>query len=625
MDYLFLKIRSIMSIKQIIKCFFISYGLLIFFAGCTRDNNGAQHKESFRPIIRNNTVYTANGSLIRGSFIGIEYDFPDDRMITADDIAALKQNGLNTLHVYLENNYTGRPAGYQAERCDFIVNEAERQGLYVIITIGVIDYPGDFESDTQFLKDFWEFYAERYKDREHVIFEICNEIPYLYDITPKIQADVFRIIRKHSPDAMVLFYSFPGTSEVDFLLDTPIAELERELGESLDWKNEAIAFHGYEGNETSLGAASFQQSIRKFKQAGYPIINTELPNRYELTVYVDIPLLKICEEEGISWITFTEYIRIPQRGIWRGRLEAANISWKPDFGNWPVVDAVFPFLKYRADEHIGKASAKPITDEGVVVYSFLDKDYISYKRLNFGERNPLSFSIEVKSENGGTITIRKGDENGQVLGQCLVPQGDGSRYISYNGYITTYINGINDIVLVYKEQNAENHKPLFLRNWKFELPEPKSYIDPYKIIYAYNFPYATDNIKRIASTDVLSLAPMSVDGISNGSEIHFDFLLFDNKDMKFNVRAKPIKGGSIEVFWGDFVWAEGELGICEINGTKGEWNNYTCSLRLNEVLMINQEPSYWDLKLRFRGDDSGELFEISEFYFGETKPIPNEQ
>ena len=337
-----------------LRILFILFVLLIFSVGCHRDDEHPRVKESFRPVIRNNTVYTANGTLLRGSFTGIEYDVPQDRMITSNDIALLKQNGLNSLHVYLENNYTGRPAGYQVERCDFIVDEAEKQGLYVIITIGVINYPGDFESDVQFVKDFWEFYAERYKDREHVIFEICNEMPLVEDIYAKVQADAFRIIRKHSPDAMVLFYSFPGTSEMDYILDEVIVELEKELGNSLDWKNEAIAFHGYEGIETSMGAGAFRDAIRRFKQAGYPIINTELPNRYENTVYNDTKLLKICEEEGISWISFTEYLRIPQRSTWRGRLEAAQISWQPDFGDWPVVDAVFPFITHKANENIGE-------------------------------------------------------------------------------------------------------------------------------------------------------------------------------------------------------------------------------------------------------------------------------
>ena len=608
-----------MITKQTCKRLFIFTVLSILLMGCSREVADPQIQESSRPIIRDNTVYTAKGTLLRGSFIGIEYDFSHDRMITSAEITGLKQNGLNALHVYLENNYTGRPAGYQVERADFIVDEAGRQGLYVIITIGVINYPGDFESDVKFVNSFWEFYAERYKDREHVIFEICNEMPIVEGRYAKVQADAFRIIRKHSPDAMVLFFSFPGTSEMDYLL-TVIADLEKELGNSLDWKNEAIAFHGYEGIETSFGSGAFREAIRRFKQAGYPIINTELPNRYENTVYTDTKLLKICEEEAISWICFTEYIRIPQRSIWKGRLEAAQISWQPDFGDWPVVDAIFPFIAHKSNENVGKASAKPATDTGVNVYSFTNNDYVRYERLNFGERNPLSFTAEVKSENGGLITIIKGNENGQILGKCVVPPGDGTNYISCTGYITDYINGISDISLVYEEPDAKNDKSLLLRNWQFDLPKSESYIDPYKIIHAANFPYATDKIKRAISTDKGSLAPMSVAGITTGSEIHFDFLLFDNKDMNFNVRAKTIKGGTIEVYWGDFSWADSELGICEINGTEGEWNDYSCSLRLNEVLMLEGTPTYWDLKLRFRGDASGELFEISEFYFGDSKP-----
>lgn len=592
------------------KHFIVVFLALVLLAACRRDDPTPNGNSSFRPIIRNNTIYTAKGTPIRGAFIAMDYDFPNDRMITATDIAALKQNGLNALHVYVENNYTGRPVGYQSERCDFVVEESGRQGLYVIITIGVINYEGVFrEEDIQFVMDFWEFYAERYKDKEHVIFEICNEMPYVEGLTPRIQADAFRIIRKHSPDAMVLFYSLPGTNEIEYILNTALPALEQEIEGGLDWDNEAFAFHGYEGNETSLGPAHFRRVIRDLKQAGYPTINTEVPNRYEHTIYTDVNLLGILEEEGISWTCFTEYIRIPRRSIWRGRLEAVPIVWEPDFGDWPTTNAVFPFSEYRANQYVGNATAKPV-DGGA--YSFDDKDFISYKNLYFGERNPLSFTIDVKSESGGNLYLRRGDERGEIVGQCSIPES--AAYVLCSGYVGHYLHGLNDIVLTY-----EGEKPLYLRSWKFDLPELESYTNPYQTVYACQFPYATTTVKRAVSTDTGSAAPMQVEGITDGSELLFDFVLLDNEDMTFHVRAMPLGGGTIEIHWGDFSGIESEIGICEISGTPGEWSDFSIPLRLHEVLQINGNPSYWDLKLLFRGAGTGELFKISEFRIGESR------
>ena len=82
-----------MIIKQTIKLLFA----FVVFMGCHRDDTDPQVQESSRPVIHNNTVYTAKGSLLRGSFTGIEYDFPDDRMITSSDITVLKQNGLKVM------------------------------------------------------------------------------------------------------------------------------------------------------------------------------------------------------------------------------------------------------------------------------------------------------------------------------------------------------------------------------------------------------------------------------------------------------------------------------------------------------------------------------------------------
>ena len=64
-----------------------------------------------------------------------------------------------------------RAPGYRVETIDKVVKLTRELGLYYIMTIG--NDPGTFNE--KWAVDFWKFYAARYKDETHVIFEIMNE------------------------------------------------------------------------------------------------------------------------------------------------------------------------------------------------------------------------------------------------------------------------------------------------------------------------------------------------------------------------------------------------------------------------------------------------------------------
>ncbi|MDR0490701.1 MAG: dockerin type I domain-containing protein, partial [Oscillospiraceae bacterium] len=66
------------------------------------------------------------------------------------------------------------------------------------------------------------------------------------------------------------------------------------------------------------------------------------------------------------------------------------------------------------------------------------------------------------------------------------------------------------------------------------------------------------------------------------------------------------------------------LGECDISGPAAVWSDFSCDLPGLAYLSNWSTPEYdntrWDLKLIFKGEVGQELFAISEFYLGRTKP-----
>ena len=123
-----------------------------------------------RVKIQDGTLVTDRGTLLRGAFISTDNS---DYIPTEDEIASIKELGLNSIHLYAECAALGDSAGQKYILVDSIVNMTERDSLYLVITIGGCGEEGSFNSS--FVNNFWKFYAPRYKDRTHVIYEIMNE------------------------------------------------------------------------------------------------------------------------------------------------------------------------------------------------------------------------------------------------------------------------------------------------------------------------------------------------------------------------------------------------------------------------------------------------------------------
>ena len=303
------------------------------------------------------------------------------------------------------------------------------------------------------------------------------------------------------------------------------------------------------------------------------------------------------------------------------------MTWRPDYGNWPVVDAVYPFGVRAATENAPQTTAAIAADQGSDVLSMGDGNYVTYRRLNFGTREPLAFRIGAKSTGAGVIAVHEGGPGGPVLGSCEINAS--GEYGIFRGDILTAVSGLPDITFTYAGDGL-----LMLRDWQFVLPKQISYVDPEKIIQAADYPFRTGDIVRRPSTDSGSDAWMQVEGVTNGTAIIYDFVRFPIvNSIPFHIRAMPVAGGVVEIYAGEFKHDAGifyydtfPLGRIEIGGESGVWADYTCDLDFYNSNFVNYLITdyipRWDLALVFSGAEGEELFAVSEFYIGNEKPGP---
>ncbi|MCL2060731.1 MAG: carbohydrate-binding protein, partial [Oscillospiraceae bacterium] len=356
-----------------------------------------------------------------------------------------------------------------------------------------------------------------------------------------------------------------------------------------------------------------------FVARGYPIINTEVPCRFELTQHPDVGIYNVLEQKGIAWLGFVNENLIGRPARWRGPFDAGGVAWAPDYGDWPAMGAIYPFEKRAAASNVFGTTAAAVTDRGRRVMHMESGDYVTYSRVGFGSREPLSFLLGISSPGGGSIVVREGGPGGRVLGECALPasaEGFDACNAYAGGPLMAAVGGIADITFTY-----EGSGTAVFRDWQFVLPKQISYTDPQKIIDAANYPYRTGDIVRRPSTDGGSPAELHVEGIMDGSSLLFDFVRFrDSINTSFNIRAMPLAGGSIEIWAGDFETCVWLLGICEIDGPAGAWADFSCALDMEQVQTgwthAHTSNTRWDLKLVFTGEPGQELFAISEFYMG---------
>jgi endoglucanase len=284
-----------------------------------------------RPVINTaGTTFVAdNGNLIRGAIVSTETGV----VPSLTDVQAIKNYGLNAIHCYAERSDYGYAAGAKAAAVDALVQMTRDNGLYLVITIG------GGGVNASFIQNFWTFYAPRYANETHVIYEIQNEPVVRAPVAASVitmEKNAYTTIRTAAPSTPVLLMSYTIFQNSSGVL-TDIAA----LGSTLNWSNAAIAFHGY-GENGALGTRTCLEAIIA---AGYACFQTEFyrwdwgTGDFNLvdapSLYQDIDQTGDLERLGVSWLTFLSIGRVQDDARFKNRMDGAGITWSHDFGSWP--------------------------------------------------------------------------------------------------------------------------------------------------------------------------------------------------------------------------------------------------------------------------------------------------
>jgi endoglucanase len=315
-----------------------------------------------RPVLNaaGTTFVGDNGQSLRGPYTSSEWGNPAPYA----QIANMKNLGFNAVHLYgecFDINYPnpGSTApGYAAARIDSVVQATRDLGLYLIITIGNGANNGNY--NLNYVVDFWNFYAARYANETHVLFEIQNEPvawgpPYSSSsATPPGAIDMevaaYNAIRSHAPDTPVLLFSyavFGGSGGASAAL-TDINAFNTAItagggSPSAVWSNAAVGFHGYAGWEGTT------EAVTALLNAGYPCFMTEYGDGDWGTGRGGFAVMQTSELErlGVSWLGFqfippsgvSDDVAIPE--VYKDRVDRAGMSWAPDYGTWPAQRGVY--------------------------------------------------------------------------------------------------------------------------------------------------------------------------------------------------------------------------------------------------------------------------------------------
>jgi hypothetical protein len=256
------------------------------------------------------------GTLLRGACWSQD---SHGNVFNRQDLDVLKNCGLNTIHLYAEKN-DDKPVGFEVEHVDSIVEWCRQDSMYVILTFGNSYLQGGYDK----VLEFWRFYAPRYKDMTHVIYEEKNEGCYgtyhCEEAPMQCYRDCYEIIREIAPETHVMMMSH---SNLQGGINPLYEDIDR-LGPEIDWTNASIAFHGY---GTTGGFQ--EEAARKLGGDGYAMTCTEFFPNGGLEAAYESAAISYCHFIWCDWINGRSIEAHCER------IKPLNLSYEPDFGNWP--------------------------------------------------------------------------------------------------------------------------------------------------------------------------------------------------------------------------------------------------------------------------------------------------
>ncbi len=310
-------------------CFFI---LLVFASLLCYANPGRG-----RVKIAHGTIVTDKGTLLRGCVVGT-----DIVGYTREQFNSIKEYGLNTCHLGVWN--VSDVGTELAASIDSIVKWTEEDSLYLIITptsgaawnplFGLVD-----STNYKCTLDFWKFYAPRYKDKTHVIYELVNEpCQYLHssDTLPRFYSDGYKIMRDSAPDTHIILpiiwsadwdpWHMKAWANIE-------SDIKRLTDRGVDMSNVSISFHTY-----GFSGIALDSILLCFRALGHSFICTEMPaffNIYLQDAHLNFKDVKIYEKDSVSYVYILSLSDLSQNEKYKDVLEDYGISWAPDFGKWP--------------------------------------------------------------------------------------------------------------------------------------------------------------------------------------------------------------------------------------------------------------------------------------------------
>jgi hypothetical protein len=281
-----------------------------------------------RVRVINGELRTDRGSLLRGVTVAPdEYpNFVVDRAL----FDQLKAAGLNALHVYLEN--WNIATGLRVAQADTIVSLAAAAGVYVVFGLGAGSQgarggPGQF--DIEKVRSFWYYYAGRFAEQTHVLFEVHNyPEPACKGTWPTatlaMEREAYQIIRRLAPQSHILLMSY-GSMPTTEALNSAVDSLT-----GVDWSNASIAAHDY---ADCVPLARHHEVIEAARLRGIPILITEV-NRDSPADVSEYELARA------GWVS-TRWLIVSQDWTsFRHDHGPPAATWCPDFGIWPQDSAV---------------------------------------------------------------------------------------------------------------------------------------------------------------------------------------------------------------------------------------------------------------------------------------------
>ena len=296
-------------------------------------------RERGRPRILDGTVVTDIGSRIRGASYIAYYNCANNDPASWS-LASLAEwgpaYGLNAVRVFVPPRTQHCAGGADAAPLiDRLVRETAKDGLYIILVPGG---DGDGSTLAPELQAFWEFYAPRYKDHTHVIYEIKNEPEYAPGYPPdviRMEIDLWNTIRSLAPDSMILAWS-PGA----FIGHDSSILRDLSRGVGVDYSNTAVAVHDYCYRDVSSGCVDdMGGTVSTVRRAGYPLIVTEFYSCHSAASMGSY--ISHFEELGVAWTVF----RFPGNGdpnddcainsAFQNDVNSGRITWTPDYRKVP--------------------------------------------------------------------------------------------------------------------------------------------------------------------------------------------------------------------------------------------------------------------------------------------------